>query len=87
MIVKSYHRRENIISTLIDSSSKVKDILKHQSKDLNEPTNKFLFREEFETKMLKDSKAIKKSESGTGSKRPFPGGSPFHWQRQGAVET
>lgn len=28
----AYHRRENILSTLIDSNAKVKDILKNQSK-------------------------------------------------------
>ena len=44
-----YHRRENVLTTLIDSSSRVKDILKNQSKDLNEASNKYLFGEEFES--------------------------------------
>ncbi|XP_066912456.1 uncharacterized protein [Clytia hemisphaerica] len=59
----NYHRRENILSTLIDSSSRVKDILKNQSQELNKADNKHLFGEEFETKLIKDTKAIKKSES------------------------
>ena len=39
----AYHRRENVLSTLIDSSSKVKEILKVKSSDLNDSGNKFLF--------------------------------------------
>ena len=52
-----------MLSTLFDSSTKVKDILKNQSTELNLPTNKYLFGEEFEAKLIKDSKAIKKSEA------------------------
>ena len=59
----SYHRRGNILTTLIDTSPRVKEILKNQSKDLNTPSNKFLFGEDFESKLIKDTKAIKKSES------------------------
>ena len=59
----SYHRRENVLSTLIDTSIRVKEILKNQSNDLNLSSNKFLFGEEFESKLLKDTKTIKKSES------------------------
>ena len=67
----AYHRRENVLATLIDSPSRVKEILKNQSKELNEASNKFLFGEEFESRLLKDSKAIKKSEKlFTGIKKP-----------------
>ncbi|XP_066912059.1 uncharacterized protein [Clytia hemisphaerica] len=59
----NYHRRENVLSTLIDSSTRVKDILKNQSQELNLPNNNKLFGEEFENKLIKDTKAIKKSES------------------------
>jgi len=35
----AHHKRDNILSTLIDSSVKVKDILKSQSKELDSFTN------------------------------------------------
>ena len=95
----AYHRRENVLSTLIDSSSKVKKILKVKSSDLNDSGNKFLFGEDFETQLLKDSKAIKKSQdvftglkqtkpkptttSGAGFKRPFSNGSLFQGRGRG----
>ena len=55
-----YYRRENILSTLIDSNTRVKDILKSQSKELNDGSNKYLFGDDFESKLIKDTKAIKK---------------------------
>ena len=55
-----YYRRENILSTLIDSNTRVKDILKSQSKELNDESNKYLFGDDFESKLIKDTKAIKK---------------------------
>ena len=82
----AYYRRENILSTLIDSNAKVKDIIKQQSKDLDKASNEHLFGEDFEQKLIKDSKALKKSESvftalkssrASGSStnsRPFPKG-------------
>ena len=89
----AYQRRENILVTLLDSGSKVKDMLKSQSKELNDSSNEYLFGEGFEEKLLKDSKAIKKSQavftglkpaskpstsgSGAGSKRLFPSGPLF----------
>lgn len=49
------------MSTLIDSSLKVKEIFKVKSSDLNDSVNKFLFVDNFEYQLLlKDSKAIKK---------------------------
>jgi len=35
----THHRRDNILSTLIESSTKVKDILRDQSKELDASTN------------------------------------------------
>lgn len=67
----AYHRRENVLSTLIDSTTKVKDILKNQSKELDAADNDCLFGDAFESKMIKDSKALKKSEGiFTGLKSP-----------------
>ena len=58
-----YYRRENILSTCIESTSRVKEILKKEAKELDDPKNKCLFGEDFESKLLKDSKALKKSEA------------------------
>ena len=57
----SYHRRENILSTIIDSPNRVRDMLKEQSKELNETSNSLLFGDSFEDKLLKESKSIKKT--------------------------
>ena len=40
----SYHRRENVLSTLIDTSIRVKEILKNQSNDLNLSSKVFIWR-------------------------------------------
>ena len=48
----AYQRRENILSTLLDSSNKVKDVPKTQSKELNGSSNDCLFGEGFEKKLL-----------------------------------
>ena len=82
-----------MLSTLLDSSSKVKSTLKTQSKEFNSASNDHLFGEGFEEKLLKVSKAIQKSQtvftglkaaskpsssgSGAYTKRPFPSGPPF----------
>ncbi|XP_066931160.1 uncharacterized protein [Clytia hemisphaerica] len=58
-----YYRRENVLSTLIESSAQIKEILRNQSKDMNDQSNSSLFGETFETKLIKDSKALKKSEA------------------------
>jgi len=58
-----YHRRESLLSSLILNNAKVKDILKKQSKDMNDPENTFLFGEEFESKLIKYSKAEQKTGS------------------------
>eukprot|EP00111_Clytia_hemisphaerica_P010915 TCONS_00031971-protein len=58
-----YYRRENVLSTLIESSAQIKEILQNQSKDMNDQSNSSLFGETFETKLIKDSKALKKSEA------------------------
>lgn len=59
----SFHRRDKIFSTLIDSNPKVKDILKEQSKDMDSPLNTFLFGEIFEQKLLHESNALQKSKT------------------------
>jgi len=57
----THHRRDNILSTLIESSTKVKDILRDQSKELDASTNESLFGKDFQNQMIKDSKAVLKS--------------------------
>ena len=59
----AYHRRENILLTLMSTSSKVHEILKDQSSSMDSVDNKLLFGEDFEANLLKESKALKKSES------------------------
>ena len=59
----AYFRTDNILSTLIESSSQVKEILKNDAKELDDEENKFLFGTSFEDKLIKDSKALKKSET------------------------
>ena len=48
----TYHRRLNILNTLIDNSIKVKEILKERSLDLDDMENPYLFGEKFE-KLIK----------------------------------
>ena len=95
----AYQRRENILATLLDSGSKVKDVLKSQLKEMNGSSNEYLFGKGFEEKLLKDSKAIKKTQavftglkpalkpstsgSGAGSKRPFPSSPLFQARGRG----
>lgn len=59
----SHHRRENILSTLIDSYVRVKDILKEQSENLDTPSNECLFGENFESRLIRESTAKQKSKS------------------------
>ena len=59
----SYHRRENVLQTLLSSNIKVNEILKDQSNVMDDSENKLLFGEEFESNLLKESKALKQSES------------------------
>ena len=47
-IVITYHRRLNILNTLIDNSIKGKEILKVRYLDLDEMENTYLFGEKFE---------------------------------------
>ena len=47
----SHHRRENILSALMDSETRVKEILKTQSKSLDVASNEVLFGEEFESQL------------------------------------
>ena len=48
-----YQRRMNILSALLPNSSKVKEILKEQSLDLNAIENSYLSEEKFEEKLSK----------------------------------
>ena len=49
----TYHRRLNILNTLIDNTIKVKEILKERSLDLDDMENPYLFGEKFEEKPIK----------------------------------
>jgi len=69
----AYHRRKNILGTLIENSTKVKEILRDQSSSLNDCDNKNLFGDQFEEKLSKDVTAKQKSRSiFTGLKRSLP---------------
>ena len=57
----TYQRRMNVLSTLIPNSTKVKEILKEQSLELDVIENKYLFGEKFEKKLLNITTAKKKS--------------------------
>ena len=59
----TYHRRLNILNTLIDNSIKVKEILKEPNLDLDDMENPYLFWEKCEWKLLKIRSAKQKSES------------------------
>ena len=50
----AYHRRENILLTLMSTSSKVHEILKDQSSSMDSVDNKLLFGEDFEANLLKE---------------------------------
>jgi len=66
-----YQRRYNILSTLIDNSNKVNELLKEHDPLLNEPSNTYLFGDKFE-EILTKSTAAQKKLSGvfTGLKKP-----------------
>jgi len=55
-----YQRRYNILSTLIDNSNKVNELLKEHAPLLNEPSNTYLFGDEFEEILAKSTAAQKK---------------------------
>ena len=57
------HRRLNILNTLIDSSIKVKKILKERSLDLDDMGIPYLFREKFMEKLIKIASAKQISKS------------------------
>ena len=57
----TYYRRHNILSTLIDNPSKVKEILKNADATLDGADNIYLFGDKFEVKLLKDTNAKQKS--------------------------
>ena len=57
----TYYRRHNILSTLIDNPSKVKEILKNADATLDGADNIYLFGDKFEEKLLKDTNAKQKS--------------------------
>ena len=56
----TYHRRLNILNTIIDNSIKVKEILKERSVDLDDMENPYLFREKSE-KLIKITSAKQNS--------------------------
>ena len=47
----AHHRRANILSTLIDNQTKVKEILRDQSDEMDDPNNEFLFGDKFEERL------------------------------------
>ena len=57
----AYYRRQNILSTLIDNPSKVKEILRVPDMALDNISNTCLFGDKFEEKLLKDTTAKQKS--------------------------
>ena len=56
-----HQRRYNVLSTLIDNSTKVKDMLKSKADEMNLKDNKCFFGEKFEEHVSKSSKAKRKS--------------------------
>ena len=56
----TYHRRLNILNTIIDNSIKVKEILKERSLDLDDMENPYLFGEKSE-KLIKITSATQNS--------------------------
>lgn len=76
-----YHRRHNVLSTLIDNGSKVNELLKNNAEILNALDNKFLFGEKFEdilshttstAKKLSDVfTGLKSQPTSSSSKTPF----------------
>ena len=59
----SYFRRKNILETLIDGKTKVKEILRDQSDLMNDPNNRYLFGEHFENEFSKNITAKQKSKA------------------------
>ena len=57
----SYFRRTNILKSLIDSKSKVNEILREQSEFLNDARNQFLFGGHFENEFSKSDNANPKT--------------------------
>ena len=55
-----YYHRQNILSTLIDNPSKVKEILKDSDMALGNPNSTCLFGNMFEEKLVKDINAKQK---------------------------
>ena len=59
----AYQRRMNVLSTLIPNSTKVKEILKEQSLELDVIENKYLFGNKFKEKLSKITTAKQKSKA------------------------
>ena len=59
----AYQRRMNVLSKLIPNSTKVKEILKEQSLELDVIENKYLFGNKFEEKLSKITTAKQKSKA------------------------
>lgn len=59
----AYQRRQNVLSTMIKSNAKVKEILKERSLNMDDTDNDRLFGEKFEEKLVKGSDANQKSKS------------------------
>ena len=59
----AYQRRMNVLSTFIPNSTKIKEILKEQSLELDGIENKYLFGEKFEEKLSKVTTAKQKSKA------------------------
>ena len=59
----SYFRRKNILGTLINGKSKVKEILKEQSDSLNDFSNQYVFGSYFENEFSKSVTAKQRSKS------------------------
>ena len=57
----TYYRRRNILPTLIDNPSKVKELLKDPDMALNNVSNTCLLCDKFEEKLLKDTNVKQKS--------------------------
>ena len=85
----------NILSTLIPNATKVKEILKEQSLDLDAVENTYLFGEKFEEKLSKITSAKQKSKNiftglqksptprFSGNPQPFRSGPPPQLNHQG----
>ena len=69
----AYQRRLNILSTLIDNNTRVKEILKEQTLEIDSIDNTYLFGDKFEERLSKVSTAKQKPKS------LFTG---LHWQKK-----